>query len=204
MERLAPLSAPAGMAQSDAQRNGHLLLGNCPNHRADCSDEQSSVDPSPARTLSSLVARALRPQCLPFRCSSAFGHAPRPPHDLRCILWLCSPGCGVNRNFQQIRMHLSNDLWLGASFTLNIVYLCLSLFFFLLAASRGDWFFSLYLSLSRCASRGYQLLLPLDKWQADPIQSVSVNSYLASTYNSLGQKEKALQYYLQALEVSKT
>ncbi len=51
-------------------------------------------------------------------------------------------------------MHLSNDLWLGASFTLNIVYLCLSLFFFLLAASRGDWFFSLYLSLSRCASRG--------------------------------------------------
>ncbi len=50
----------------------------------------------------------------------------------------------------------------------------------------------------------YQLLLPLDKWQADPIQSVSVNSYLASTYNSLGQKEKALQYYLQALEVSKT
>ncbi len=32
--------------------------------------------------------------------------------------------------------------------------LCPSLFFFLDVTSRGDWFYSLPLSLSRCASRG--------------------------------------------------
>src|ERR1700694_2124967 len=166
------------MAQSDAQRNGHLLLENSPNHRADCSDEQSSVDPSPARTLSSLVARALRPQCFPSRCSPAFGHAPRPPHDLCCILWLCSPGCGVNRNFQQIHLPLTNALCLGASFTLNMVYLCLSLFLFLVAASRGDCFFSLYLSLSRCASRGSIEYIPVTISHLSPIQeSVPVGPY---------------------------
>src|SRR5437879_3118349 len=95
MERLAPLSALAAMAQADPPRNGDLFLGTTPKRAANCPATRRSGDPRQARPLSPLVARAPGSQCFPVRRSHAYDHAPRPPSHLRRILWLCSPGCGV-------------------------------------------------------------------------------------------------------------
>src|SRR5262249_697794 len=79
-------------------------------------------DPRTARQFSSLLARAPGTQCFSFQRSHAYRHAAWSPYHLRCFLWLCSPGCGVSRNFHQLRICLINDLWPGISFTLTTLY----------------------------------------------------------------------------------
>lgn len=48
----------------------------------------------------------------------------------------------------------------------------------------------------------YQLLLPLNKWQADLLQTVQIYIDLGGIYRDIGQKKLALEYYKKAMTIN--